>query len=57
MLFTISIIEKEKKFCIEINNFNKDIVETNHILIQMPKHRLVKIFQSNKEAFCISVGI
>lgn len=44
MLLVIPIIEVKKEFYIEINYLNKDIIETNHALLQTPKQKLAKIF-------------
>lgn len=42
---TISIIKKEEELYINIDHLNKDIIDTNHALLQMPKQELTKIFQ------------
>ena len=39
----VPIIEKEEELFAEINHLNKDIIETNHALLQTPKQELAEI--------------
>lgn len=44
MLPTISIIKKEEKLYIEIYQPDKNIVNINYALFQIPKYKLAKFF-------------
>lgn len=50
MLSAISIIEEKEEFYTEIYQPDKNIVDNNYILLQMPKKKLAKIFQLKKKA-------
>lgn len=54
---TIPIIEEEEELYAEIHHPNKDTIDTNYALFQMPKQELAEIFHSKRETFYMKVTI
>lgn len=57
MPLTIPIIEKEKKLYAIIYHPNKDTIDNNHALLQMPKYELAEILKSKRKAFFRKITI
>lgn len=49
------LIMKEEKPDAKFQYFNKNIINTHYALLEIPKQKLAKIFQSKREAFCIKI--
>lgn len=49
MSFTILFIEKKEKLYTKIFQPNKNTIDINYILFQMPKQELAEIFWSKRE--------
>lgn len=52
----VPIIEK-KEYYADIQYSNKNVIDTNHTILQIPKEELAEIFQSTREVFHMKVTI